>query len=194
MGIGVALENKQFDDGDSYLVALALNDPREFRRLYQLYADRLYWYALSRTRSATIADDIVSDTVLTALERLDQFDASRGAFSSWIFAIASRKIADHYRYHQRFRRFLSRLPAPRTADDDTRQALELLLHDEEMATVYQAMESLSTDDQNLIALRYGGGLTTAELSNLLGITQNAVRMRLSRATRRLGEQLPAKGA
>ena len=71
---------------DAALVAVACRDRREFARLYERYADRLYRYALAQTGSAVAADDIVSETMVAALEGLSRFDSTRGSFAGWLFA------------------------------------------------------------------------------------------------------------
>ncbi len=90
------------DGDDAALVAMALVDRAAFGHLYTRYADRLYWYALGRTGSDAVADDVVLDTMMAALEGLRRFDPTRGSFAGWLFTIAARRIADRDRSHRRF--------------------------------------------------------------------------------------------
>ena len=173
---------------DDDLVRAAIEDTRHFRLLYERYANRVYWYALPRTRSAALADDVVSETFLTALERLEYFNPERGTFAAWIFTIARNKIIDHQRYHRRAWRFVSRA-GQRAELDAEQEALELLLRDEQIAGVQRAFVKLSAADQEIIGLRYSAGLSSQEMSEVLGISDAAVRKRLSRATQRIAEHL-----
>jgi RNA polymerase sigma-70 factor (ECF subfamily) len=173
---------------DEELVRAAVEDPRNFHLLYERYVDRVFWYALSRTRSAADADDVVSETMLAALEHLNSFDPDRGSFAGWLFTIARRKSIDHQRHHQRLLRFLARQRPPEDLIEE-QGALERLMRDEEATRVFLAFQELSKADQDIITLRYSAGLSSKEISDVLGITDSAARMRVSRATRRLGELL-----
>lgn len=177
--------------GDNDLVRAALEDAQYFRLLYERYADRIYWYALPRTRSATVADDVVSETFLTALERLEQFDPERGSFAGWIFAIARHKVVDQQRYHRRLWRFVSRYGA-HSGIDTEQTALDRVMREDENQAVLQAFQKLSRADQEVIGLRYSAGLSSQEISDVLGISDPAVRKRLSRATQRIAADLESE--
>jgi RNA polymerase sigma-70 factor (ECF subfamily) len=171
---------------DEELVAAARADARYFELLYDRYADRLYRYALSRTSSPTAADDIVSEAIVTALERLEQFDPERGAFRSWLFTIASHKIADHRRNHRRFWRAINRRWRP---DPPADSAYELALQGDERSRVHRAVERLSEPNREVVTLRFVADLPLATIAGVLGISEGAAKMRLSRALRRLAEDL-----
>lgn len=173
---------------DEVLVQAAVDDPRNFHLLYERYVDRVFWYALSRTRSAADADDVVSETMLAALEHLSSFDPAKGSFAGWLFTIARRKSIDHQRHHQRLLRFLARQRPPEDLVEE-QEALERLVRDEDAGRVFAAFQELSKANQDVITLRYSAGLSSKEISDVLGITDSAARMRVSRATRRLGELL-----
>lgn len=176
---------------DDDLVRAAIEDSRHFRLLYERYADRVYWYALPRTRSAAVSDDIVSETFLTALERLEYFNPERGTFTAWIFTIARNKIIDQQRYHRRAWRFVTRY-GHRHGLEAEEDALAQVLHDEQVAGVQHAFRKLSASDQEILGLRYSAGLSSHDISEVLGISDAAVRKRISRATRRIAEHLESE--
>lgn len=60
------------------------------------YADYLYSYALKRIKNEELARDLVQDTLLAALERMDKFEA-RSAEVTWLTAILKNKICDVHR-------------------------------------------------------------------------------------------------
>ncbi len=176
---------------DEDLVRAALEDTRHFRLLYERYADRIYWYALPRTRSAVVADDVVSETFLAALERLEYFNPERGNFAGWIFTIARNKMIDHQRYHRRLWRFVSR-HSHRQELDAEQEAMDEVLREERIARVQSAFQQLSAADQEILGLRYSAGLSSQEISEVIGISDAAVRKRLSRATERMSRLLESE--
>jgi RNA polymerase sigma factor (sigma-70 family) len=171
-------------EDDGALVAAALRDRAQFWLLYERHLDRLHWYAFTQLGSTADADDVVAETMLAAYERLEQFDAARGSFATWLFAIARRKVADHGRAHRRLWRLVVRQQAYLTpfADDDPSGQI---VRDEQAALVYAAVRRLSRAEREVLALRHSAGLSTPEIATLLGDSPAAVRKRLSRAHARL---------
>jgi len=70
--------------------------PDAFTELYHRYLPGIYRYHLARTGHVQEAEDLTAQTFLTALESISSF-RGQGSFSSWLFGIASHKLADHYR-------------------------------------------------------------------------------------------------
>ena len=60
------------------------------------YADYLYGFAMSRLRDEDVAKDMVQDTFLAGLQRLDRFEGNSEE-KTWLTAILKNKIADFYR-------------------------------------------------------------------------------------------------
>ena len=170
--------------GDVGLLEAARRDPGAFAHLYHRYADRLFRYALACTRSGALAEDIVSDTMVTALEQLDRFDPARGSVGNWLFGIARHRIADEQRLRARLRRALSRHP-PEQAED----VALVVIRDEQAARVDAAIGRLRAADREVLALRYGAELSAAEIGAVLGIADGTARVRQHRALRRLKDEL-----
>ena len=167
---------------------MVLADRSHFQLLYERYANRLYWYAIARTGSEAAADDIVSDTMLTAYENLHRFDAKRGSFAAWVFRIGQRKTLDHQRAHQRIRRLLTRA-RQQTGPRHEVDTLDHILDQERALEVRRAVATLPGGDREIIALRYAAGFSGKEIADHLGVSHAAARKRLSRALQRLASRL-----
>ncbi len=63
-------------------------------------ADALYRYALPRVRSHHAAEDLVQETLITAVKKFDEFQG-RAALGTWLTGILRNKILDHLRHLQR---------------------------------------------------------------------------------------------
>jgi RNA polymerase sigma-70 factor (ECF subfamily) len=177
---------------DDVLVMAAREDRQAFAAIYERYAERIYRYAFARTGSASVADDIVSDTMLAALEGINTFDASAGSVAGWLFSIAHHKVADRGRQLGRFRRALARFTSsavPGLNDD----VLDGVIHAEDARLVRRLLERLPAADRDLVLLRYSAGLNAAEIASVLDISHGAARMRLSRALDRMATDLDALG-
>ena len=66
------------------------------------YGDELYRFALSRVSDADVAEELVQETFLSALDGLATFRAEASE-RTWLFIILRRKIIDHYRRQARVR-------------------------------------------------------------------------------------------
>lgn len=62
----------------------------------KLYSDNLFSWALHKTSDREIAEDLVQDTFLVAVNSFDKFEGKSNP-KSWLFAILNNKINDHYR-------------------------------------------------------------------------------------------------
>ena len=150
-----------------------------FEDLFEACHRPLLAYAARRCPTLTDAEDVVADVFVIAWRRLDHVPGGDEALL-WLYGVARRTIANQRRGLSRRRRLQDRLettfdqsaassaaPTP-TADDF---ALEALAH-------------LSASDQELLRLVAWEELTHAEIGQVLGISVNAVAIRLHRARAR----------
>ena len=72
-------------------------EPEAFGLLYDRYVDLVYRYIYYRVGSPTLAEDLVSETFLRALRRIDSFTWQGRDFAAWLVTIARNLIADHFK-------------------------------------------------------------------------------------------------
>jgi len=132
-------------------------------------------------------DDVVQEVFIAAFLGLKKF---RGASSlrTWLFTITVNKCRSH-----RFRR-LRRLRAvaieeAAALEGRDRSGEKVALDQETLARVRRAVQVLPQKCREIVVLRYLQGLEISEIRGLLGITDNALQVRLNRARKRLKEQL-----
>lgn len=173
-------------DEDS-LVARAKTEPAAFAALYDHYFPRVYNYIRYRVGDPDTADDVTADTFEAILAGMDRYRVERGSFSTWIFAIARNAVNDHFR-RQRFRRWLSLdLLFNRSTNEPVPE--EILAMAETHKELLNATACLSQQDQDLIAHKFGAGLTNYQIANLTRLDQNNVNVRVYRAVGRLRNML-----
>ena len=137
------------------------------------------------------ADDMVQETFVRAFKSLATFDATRGAFRSWLSAIA-RNVA---------RRRWSARPAPENFDPELAEDV-LAGPDspagsaairEEVDAVRDCVATLPDDLQRVIRLRYVDGMTTRGISAEIKLPEATVRLRIDDARKRIEKCLRGKG-
>jgi RNA polymerase sigma-70 factor (ECF subfamily) len=143
---------------------------------------RVYAYVAYRIGDGAEAEDVTSDTFERALRYRDSFDRRRGEPAAWLIGIARRCIDDAFRQRREIAGEQPELPAPGDLEHETATRLDIV----------RAVNALSEQDRELIALRYGADLTARRIAELLGSKTNAVEVALHRALARLRAALEAE--
>ena len=129
--------------------------------------------------SADEAEDAVSSAFARAYERRASFDARRALLPTWMAAIVRNEVIDRLRRRARLP-MVGLAAAERLASsDDVEAAVE---QHEELA---HALARLPARDRQLLALRFGQGLTNREIARLLDADERTVSVWILRALRRL---------
>ena len=161
----------------------------EFAEFYAHWFDRVYNYARGRTGSATRADEIAADTFERAFRSWGKFDASRGDRRTWVFTIAFRSVADHYRSEKPGVWTSLELTAdpPDAAKGPAREAEAA----DEKKRLAKALDSLDDEAKEIVSLKFFSGLTNRAIGELLGLSESNVGVTLFRSIRKLRKNLPA---
>ena len=171
-------------------INLAKEEPSAFAVIYEHYFPRVYNYIRYRIKDPDITDDLTEDTFEAILANIKSFHPEKGSFATWTFAIA-RNTVNTYLRKQKIRNWFSidfiKNEASSEPEPEQHQ-LENEMHTELLV----AIEYLSTRDQDLLALKFGAGLSNSEISKLTHSNQNNVNVSVYRAVRRLQSLLNNK--
>lgn len=129
--------------------------------------ERFVWFKLA---SKADADDILQESYLTAFQKFDTL-ADKSHFKAWIISIARNKCNDYYRRKAK--------SVDVSIDELTEQPLTASRYGYvEQHDVYDALESLSENDKQIIDLFYIQGYNQSEISQRLNIPVGTVKSRL----------------
>jgi len=165
-------------------VERAKHDPQAFAALYREYAARVYRYIYARVSNHQDAEDLTSQVFEAVLKGLGGFKG-RMNFSAWIFTIARNKVVDSYRR----RTPQVSLDVADTIPAEYSDPLSSLLDQEELGNLVSLVKTLDEEKQELIHLRFAAGLTYAEISDVIGKSEGAVKMSVHRLLQQLQEEL-----
>jgi RNA polymerase sigma-70 factor (ECF subfamily) len=151
-----------------------------FEAMFSANQRQVLAYAMRRTQEAADAEDVAAETFTVAWRKIDVVPAAEPL--PWLYAVARRVLANHRRGKGR------------------RERLAALLHVEDVATpiragedrdgpTFAALASLSPADQELLRLVAWEELGNQQIAAVLGITPNAVAIRLHRARARFADAL-----
>src|SRR4030066_1049362 len=187
-------ENKVEAEGFS-LPALQKGDPEEFSRLVNAYSSKIYRLAIKMLNQQQDAEDVLQETFLKAYRGLKSFDG-RSKVSTWLFRIATNEALMVLR--RKHPDFLS-IDEPVETEDGEQEPVQIIdwcclpenefLSEESKARLDAAVQKLPESLRVVFLLRYINDLSTHETAEVLGLSDTAVKTRLSRARLRLREEL-----
>jgi len=154
---------------------------------YAAHGAAVYNYLRFQLASPDEAEDLTAEAFLRAVRAADRFDPSKASALTWLLTIARHVLIDHVR-STRVRRHVG-LDELRDLPTDAPSPEERMLQREAMARVLDAMATMSTEDREILSLRFGGELEIPEIAATLGVRAGTVRTRLWRALERLRERL-----
>ncbi|WP_344532275.1 RNA polymerase sigma factor [Streptomyces albiaxialis] len=179
-------------------------DRETFARLYEEHARAVYNHGLRLTGDWSAAEEIMSETFLTAWRGRERVREDGGSLLPWLLGIATHKADNARRAQGRRRRFLARQPRPRAEDaeeDFAARAAGRIDDARRLRAVQEALGQLRRQEREVLTLCVWSGLDYQQTAEALGIAVGTVRSRLSRARKKLarlaeyeqGEPRPARG-
>lgn len=162
-------------------------DKRLLRRLQE--GDQATWtqfyndwvqplYNFIRSNGISNPDDIeeiLSDTWIAAPRAIENFDGQNATLKTFLFTLARRKIADHWRRHK--------------PTEDLPDAIPVSHSPDESLILREALAQMPDHERQVLILRYYEGFSVSEIAEIMGRTYKGTESLLSRARKRLGEYL-----
>jgi RNA polymerase sigma-70 factor (ECF subfamily) len=156
----------------------AAGDNSAFSALYDMLAPKLYGYLLRQTGDPARAEDLLQQTMLQ-LHRVRGRFQPEAAVTPWAFAIARRILIDN---HRGVRREAIRDEAQPTEEPVTSVATDDVLHTKRVARVIELeLARLPEAQRKAFELMQRDGLSLREVAQVLGTTENAIKLRAHRA-------------
>jgi len=171
------------DEADLVRRAVA-GDKKALGALYSRYVDAVYRFMYYRTGDVVVAEDLTADVFAAVLKAIPRYEERGLPFGAWLFRIARAQWVNYRRREERRKRVL--------LDEDFYSEPALQPSQEEILShVYFAslLRHLTEEQQEVVLLRFVGGLSHKEIAEVVGSNANAVKAKLYRALQRLREVL-----
>ena len=168
---------------EELMLAYVAGDHAAFRALFDRYAPILMRLTLRHLRSQELAREVVQQTFFQLhAARLDFRAGAR--LRPWLFTIAMNLVREHYRKRQRRKE---------TELDEARSPIALdrspLEQEQQAARVREALAQLPVAQREVVELHWFEDRPFAEVAQIVGASEGAVRVRAHRAYQRLKELL-----
>jgi RNA polymerase sigma-70 factor (ECF subfamily) len=162
-------------------------DEEALGALYDDYAPLVYAYIYRRVGDPMLAENLVGEVFLRVLSAIRSEQAWRTSFRAWLYRIAHNVVVDHHR--QRPDETVLGLEMDQMAGG--RQSAHALREKASRQRLLAAVWELTSDQQEVLVLRLGEGLTERETAEVMGNSVSAVRSLQHRALEALRRKLSA---
>ncbi len=158
---------------DAELVQLSKEDKEAFGELYERYVKKIYNYIYYRTGNQHDAEDLTARVFFRALSHIGQYTERGVPFQAWLYRIAHNLVANWHR--DRGRRKIIPLDEF-VAISLASEAPERVAEDrEEQELLLTAIRRLPPERQELLVLKFVEGLSNAEIGEIMGRTEGAIK-------------------
>jgi RNA polymerase sigma-70 factor (ECF subfamily) len=164
-------------------VASMTERDQDFARVVAAHRNAIFRYGLRRLDDRSTAEDLVAETFIVVWRRLYELP-TRDEELFWLYGIAGKVLANLRRSQQRSLHLETRLASEREAGTDSpRYSME------DIEELLEALTSLSNSNREVIQLAYWEKLSYREMGVVLGCSEKAAGIRLSRARQSLRQRL-----
>ena len=169
------------------LIERAKEDKEAFGQLYELYVDRIYNYVYYRTGNVADAEDLTAKIFVRAMKHIPRYKDQGVPFSAWLYRIAHNLVANWHRDHSRRQIVaLDDITHWHVGDESPEFATQLL---EDKSLLLGAIRRLPSDRQELLILKFVERLSNAEIGDIMGRSEGAIKSLYHRTLLSLREDL-----
>lgn len=161
---------------------------KAFTRLYEFYSPLLFGFIFDTLKSKSQTADIMQETFIRIWESRALIDPEQ-SFKAFIFKIAHNLLISEYRKQinrPELMEYLEFLNNPELEDHSTQYQLDL---DEFMSQLEKAKQLLSPRQREIFELIKENGMTSTQVADRLGISEQVVRNQLSLSLKTLKKAL-----
>ena len=163
-----------------------------FIEAYERYYTKLFAYVYSRVGNVELAKDLTAEVFEKAYVKGHSVREA-AAYTTWLFMIAKNVVIGHYRRQKRENNGLARIKDSLWLSERPTDPEADTLHGEAVSSIMRHLRKLSDRDQELLALKFEGELSYAEISRVLRLSEVNVRVAIFRALKRLRSLMEEDG-
>ena len=175
------------DVPDLELVRRAATESEAFGLLYERHVRRIYNYIYYRTGDHHDAEDLTARVFQRALRHVGAFQDMGVPFSAWLYRIAHNLVANWHR--DRSRRPVVPLEDHTVLTPGTQHPESLAMAREVGEDLLELVRRLPEERQQLLILKFAERLSNAEIGQIMGRTEGAIKSLYHRTLSSLREEV-----
>ena len=166
-------------------------DRQAFEILYNEYRDKLYFFVKKNVGSTEAAEDIVSETFISAMEKISSLKSGE-AFGSWLYSIAYNKSMTYLKRDSRYAHFETEEEQEAVIENaGLNEPVELpedyAVNRQRQEELKRLIEDLKPDQRSAIMLYYYDQQSVSEVAESLGISETNAKQKLFAARKKIKE-------
>ena len=169
---------------DQIINAIKNGDTNAYSKLVDRYKDLVFTLAIRMLKNREEAEEVAQDTFIKVFKSLDNFQGD-SKFSTWIYRIAYNTCLDNIKKNKKFINDIAidefTVNKLKTIDN----ALETIISKERSQLIKQCIDRLPEESSALLTLFYFEELSLEEISKIINVEANTVKVRLFRARKKL---------
>jgi RNA polymerase sigma-70 factor (ECF subfamily) len=158
---------------EAQLIEQAKSDPEAFGRLYELYVEKIYNYIYYRLGNHHDAEDLTAKVFYRALNHIARYNNKGVPFAAWLYRIAHNLVANWHRDRSR-RQWVGLEDVDLSSDkQESPQLAAERANERDLLLV--ALKRLPRERQELLVLKFVERMSNAEIGQVLGRSEGAIK-------------------
>ena len=165
---------------EEIMLAIATGKLELMTILFERYQVRIYNFFKKMTQNKMVSEDLTQDVFIKVIKYRASY--IQGNFAAWIYTIARNIFSSHYQTTKKERTIL--------IDDNKLESNENSISEsqqEELDHLQKALQKLSNSDRELIVMHRFQEIKYQQIAQIIGSTENAVKVKVHRALKKLKE-------
>jgi RNA polymerase sigma-70 factor, ECF subfamily len=186
--VGKVINLAELEYNEEEILGRASQGDRDaFGQLYERYVERIFNYVYYRTGNLHDAEDLTARVFQRAMNHIKNYTDRGVPFSAWLYRIAHNLVANWHRDRSRKQEIpLDDLPVVPTKGDHPERNL---VRSQEQESLLRMIRRLPPERQNLLILKFVENMSNAEIGEIMGRSEGAVKSLYHRTLLSLRDQL-----
>ena len=172
------------NDDNILIDAIKNGDAKAYAQLVDRYKDLVYTLALRMLKHREEAEEVAQDTFIKVFKSLDKFKGD-SKFSTWIYRVAYNTCLDNIKKNKKYLNNVAIDEFTFNKLDTIDNALDNIIKEEKSVLIKNCINKLPEDSSALLTLFYFEELSLDEISKIINVEANTVKVKLFRARKKL---------
>ncbi|WP_299115883.1 sigma-70 family RNA polymerase sigma factor [uncultured Winogradskyella sp.] len=172
------------NDDNILIDAINNGDTKAYAKLVDRYKDLVYTLALRMLKHKEEAEEVAQDTFIKVFKSLDKFKGD-SKFSTWIYRVAYNTCLDNIKKNKKYLNNVAIDEYTFNKLDTIDNALDNIINEEKSTLIKNCINKLPEDSSAILTLFYFEELSLEEISKIINVEANTVKVKLFRARKKL---------
>ncbi|MCC1484522.1 RNA polymerase sigma factor [Winogradskyella immobilis] len=169
---------------DQLIEAITNGDTKAYGQLVNRYKDLVYTLALRMLKHKEEAEEVAQDAFIKVYKSLNKFKGD-SKFSTWIYKVTYNTCLDRIKKNKKHLNDVAIDEYTEHKLETIDNALESMIKEEKSALIKRCIDKLPSESSYILTLYYFEELSLDEMSDIIGISANTIKVKLFRARKKL---------